>query len=85
MQDRWQPASAHNQPHQRGPAGQRGRGRSNRQHQSVPGVEQSREGSQERPTTSGRGVTQADSQPQQLFIPQRMIVLMGLPGSGITL
>ena len=85
MQDRWQPASAHNQPHQRGPSGRRGRARSIRQHQGVPDVEQSREGSQEQPTTSGRGVTQADSQPQQPFIPQRVIILMGLPGSGTTL
>ncbi len=85
MQDRWQPASAQVRPHQRGPAGRQGRGRSNRQHQGVPNVEQCREGSQEQPTTSGRGITQADSQPQQPFIPQRMIVLMGLPGSGTLL
>ena len=90
MQDGWQSASAYNNAKQRGPAAQGRRGRGGRWHDAGPDFRDARR-SQQQPSVSDRGGQQAAAHPsssfapQPGFVPQRMVILMGLPGSGTLL
>ena len=84
MQDGAQPASAHHHPHQRGARGRLGLSRGNQQ-QSGDRDRHDPPTSQPEPTKTGHGPPQSAARPVHPFIPQRMVVLMGLPGSGTVL
>ena len=85
MQDGGQLASAHRHTHQRGARGRLGPSRSNQRQQSGDRDRHDPRTSQPEPTQTVHGLPQSAAQPQHPFIPQRMVVLMGLPGSGTVL